>query len=372
MKKLASIASLAAILVAAAIAFAGCGDSASGNDLGSAGKPVHLTVGYQPYYSEAWSALVLREKELWKQYLPEGSTVDFQVGLQGSILVSQMLAGKQQIGYMGDMPAIVGTSKRSVKDLRIVANIGTATDQCGVLLVPTDAPKFKSSAEAIKWMDGKTVATPQGSCADRVAQGVFEDAGVEPGEYLNQTIDLISSDFQSGNIDAAAVWEPNASKLVNDGLARRVASGASAGLTQAAFLVMSKDLIDQRPDVAEGWLKAELAAEKYLADPANADAIAAMALNKTEGFTEQDMHDALYKAWPDSLGGAADGVKLTFPFTITPETEQLVDSASAFLFKLKSLPSAELPEGAVDGTLAAKVLGDQPTPVGEVQASGSS
>jgi NitT/TauT family transport system substrate-binding protein len=271
---------------------------------------------------------------------------------------------------MGDMPAIVGTSKRSVKDLRIVANIGEAGDQCGVLLVSKDAPQFKSSDEAIKWLDGKTVATPQGSCADRVAQGIFQHGGVKPGSYLNQTTDLITSDFQSGNIDAAAVWEPNASKLVNDGTAVRVGSGQAAGLDEAAFLVMSKSLIDERPDVAKGWLEAELAAERYLADPANTDAITNMALNQTEGFTEQDMHDALYKGWTPALGGAEDGVKLSFPFVIDAETQQLVDSASKFLFELKSLSAPELPEGAVDGSIAKEVLGTQPSPVGEIKATG--
>jgi NitT/TauT family transport system substrate-binding protein len=366
MKKLAAFA---AILVALALAASGCGGSAEGDDLGSEGKPVHLTVGYQPYYSEAWSALVLKNQELWKEYLPEGSTVEFEAGLQGSILVSQMLAGKEQIGYMGDMPAIVGVSQREVRDLRIVANVGNSADQCGVLLVNNDAPEFKSAEEAVKWMDGKAVATPQGSCADRVAQSVFKQGGVEPKSYLNQTNDLITTDFQSGNIDAAATWEPNASKLVNDGLAKRVASGAVAGETTSAFLVMSKELIDSRPDVAKGWLEAELAAERFMADPANAEAITKMAFDEAEGFTDTDMHDALFKSWPTSLGGAADGVKLTFPFVIDPATEQLVDSSTQFLFELKSLASADLPEGAVDGTLAAEVLGSETSPVGEIKGS---
>ena len=89
----------------------------------ASGRPRTLTVGYQPYYSESWSGLVLREKEFWREHLPEGSKVSFQVGLQGSVIVSQMLAGKQQIGYMGDMPAIVGASKRPQRDLRIVSTL---------------------------------------------------------------------------------------------------------------------------------------------------------------------------------------------------------------------------------------------------------
>jgi NitT/TauT family transport system substrate-binding protein len=268
------------------------------------------------------------------------------------------------------MPAIVGVSQRNVRDLRIVANVGTSADQCGVLLVSKDAPDFKSADEAVKWMDGKAVATPQGSCADRVAQSVFRKDGVDPKSYLNQTNDLITTDFQSGNIDAAATWEPNASKLVNDGLAKRVASGAVAGDTTAAFLVMSKELMDTRPDVAKGWLEAELAAERYMADPAHAEAITKMAFDEAEGFTDTDMHDALFKSWPVPLGGAADGVKLTFPFVIDPATQRLVDSSSKFLFELKSLPSADLPQGAVDGALAKEVLGGQASPVGDIKGAG--
>ena len=43
---------------------------------------------------------------------------------------------------------------------------------------------------------------------------------------------------------------------------------------------MAQELIDQRPDIAEGWLKAELEAQRYLADPANADEIARMATSR--------------------------------------------------------------------------------------------
>ena len=111
---------LAALLILGATGCGATGSTSSG--LGDKGKPVTLTVGYQPYYSESWSGLVLREKKFYEKYLPKGSKVNFQVGLQGSVLVSQLLAGKQDIGYMGDMPAIVGTSKRSTRDLRIVGS----------------------------------------------------------------------------------------------------------------------------------------------------------------------------------------------------------------------------------------------------------
>jgi NitT/TauT family transport system substrate-binding protein len=340
---------------AAATAVAGCG-SGTNAGLGKPGQPVHLVVGYQPYYTEGWSAVVLRQTQLWKKFLPKGSTVQFQVGLQGSLIVGQMLAGKQQIGYLGDMPAIVGVSKRSIRDLRIVATVGSSVDQCGVFLVRKSAPQFSSQTQAIKWLNGRTVATPQGSCADRVAQDVFQKAGVQPKAYLNQSLDLVASDFRGGSIDGASVWEPAASQLVDAGLARRVGSGNADGLTDAAFLSMSDQLLTQRPDIAKEWLEAELAAQKYLADPANAGAITKAAIAQTTGYSPQQMHDALYKAWPASLGGDASKVKLTLPFVVNAPTASLVNSATAFLYKIHAIATAQLPPGAVDGTLAKQVL----------------
>ena len=351
----------AAVAALATLTFTAAGCAAvgnlHGNDVGAEGGAVHLTVGYQPYYTESWSGVVMRGKEFWTKYLPQGSTVDFQIGLQGSIIVSQMLAGKQQIGYAGDMPAIVGASKRSTRDLRIVATLGLSQDQCGVFLTRPDAPDFAGQPDAIAWFGGKTAATPQGSCADRIAQATFDHFHVQPGAYLNQSIEVITSNFQSHKIDGAVVWEPTASKLVNAGLAKRVTSGALADTHDGAFMLMDKQFLDQHPSVAKGWLQAELDAQRFLADPANADQIVAMAKNQTEGFSDTDLHDALYRNWPASLGGNGDGIRLRLPFVPTGESQTLINTAADFLYRIKAIPAATLPEGAVQPDTASNVLG---------------
>src|SRR4249919_2980514 len=99
-------------------------------DYGKPGTPVKLVIGYQPYYTQAWSGVVMRGKKFYEKYLPKGSEVEFQIGLQGAIIVNNMLAGKQHIGYMGDMPSIVATTKQEVADIRIVGTLGIAHDQC--------------------------------------------------------------------------------------------------------------------------------------------------------------------------------------------------------------------------------------------------
>src|SRR3974390_1942965 len=155
-------------------------DAADTKNYGKPGDPVDLVVGYQPYYTEAWSGVVMRDKKFYEKYLPKGSNVTFQVGLQGAIIVNGMLAGKVDVGYVGDMPGIVSTSHAEVRDIRIVSVLGLSYDQCNIFLVRNDAPQFQLSDEAIKWLNGKTVAVRKGSCRDRFAQAVFKRYKIEP------------------------------------------------------------------------------------------------------------------------------------------------------------------------------------------------
>jgi sulfonate transport system substrate-binding protein len=320
---------------------------------GRAGEPVQLVVGYQPYYSEAWSGVVVNGLGLWKKYLPPSSTVEFQIGLQGSIIVNAMLADKQQIGYLGDTPAIVAATKRDVADIRIVSNIGLSQDQCNVFFARNDAPKFAGPKEAIRWLNGKTVAVPKGSCTDRFARAVFSKEKIEPAAYLNQNIELITSGFRAGKLDAAVVWEPIASRLVSEGLARRIASGRDVGENDGAFIDMRADLIAERPDIVKAWLSAELDAELYMADPKNAREVARMAREQTTGFDEQVLWGAIYG------GGSGPGeaaLRLSLPFGFTDASLELVQRATAFLYEVKSINVPALAPDAIQPQFTQEIL----------------
>lgn len=336
---------------------------------GKPGEPVNLVIGYQPYYAESWSGVVMRGKKLYEKYLPKGSTVEFSIGLQGAVIVNAMLAGKQHIGYVGDMPAIVSTTKESVADIRIVGAIGLGTDMCNVFLTRTDAPAFKTPAEGIRWLDGKRVAVPMGSCADRFGQAVFRKENIKPESYLNQNIEVITSNFRAGKIDAAVIWEPTASRLVQEGLAKRVASGASVGENDGAFLTMRADLIQQRPDVVKAWLNAELDAQLYLADPKNSAEVAALAAQQATGFADKTLWTSLYGKYPEAAGGAP--VRLTLPFTFTPEVNNLITSAASFLFSIKAINAEKLRPEAVMPEFSQQVLKERglSAPVGRITAA---
>ncbi len=350
------------------VAAVGIAATANAKDYGKPGEPVHLTVGYQPYYTQSWSGVVMRSKELWKKYLPEGSTVDFQIGLQGAIIVNAMLAGKQDVGYMGDMPAIVSTTKERVADVRLVGVLGVAHDQCNIFLVRKDAPKFDNPKDALKWLDGKRVAVPKGSCTDRYAQATFKKMDIKPKAYLNQNIEVITSGFKAGKLDAAVIWEPTASKLVMEGIARRVATGFAVDENDGGFLAMRGDLIKQRPDVVKGWLNAELDAQLYLADPKHYEEVAEMATNQTTGFSKDVMWMSLAGKYPKSEDGG--DVRNVMPYTFTPDAMELLKRATAFLHEVKSIRVDKLRDDAIMPKFTQDILKERglTPPVGEIQA----
>ena len=359
---------IGAAAAAAVFAF-GLSTTAQAANFGKPGEPIKLTVGYQPYYTQSWSGVVIRGKELWKKYLPKGSTVDFQVGLQGAIIVGQLMAEKQQIGYMGDMPALVSTTKPNLVDVRLIAVLGTSRQQCNIVMVRNDAPKFKSGEEAIKWMEGKRTSSPHGSCTDRFARYSFEQLKVKPAQYLNQNIEVITTGFKAGKLDAAVIWEPTASKIELEGIARRAASGYSVKGVEAGdagFLGMNYELMKQRPDVLRGWLEAELDAQLYMLDLKNANEIAEMAVKQTECHSKKVMWYSLYGDKSANGGGPISNIQ---EFVFTDRVMTLVNAATAFLHKNKKVPDAKLRDGAIMDSVAREILKARglKAPLGEIK-----
>jgi NitT/TauT family transport system substrate-binding protein len=343
-------------------------------DFGKEGQPVKLVIGYQPYYTESWSGVVINGKELWKKYLPAGSTAEFQVGLQGAIIVNAMTGEKQHIGYVGDMPGIVSTFRnlpdRGATDIRIVSVLGTSKQQCNIFLVRNDAPEFKDGKEAVKWLDGKETSSPHGSCTDRFARLAFKQAGITPKSYLNQNIEVITTNFRAGKLDAAVIWEPTASKIVQAGLARRAASGEDFDALDGGFMIMLNDLIKQRPDVHRGWLEAELDAQLFLADPKNATEVSQMAEKQTEQIDRKVLWASLYGENAKTQGGG--DVKVQLDFVVTERVQKLIDEATEFLHGLPNKPAAapKIRDGGVDDKVAREILAKRnlQSPVGVIKA----
>ena len=341
------------VAVAAAVlgAFA---SSALAKDYGKPGEPVHLVIGYQPYYTQAWSAVIQKEMKPWEKYLPKGSTVEWEIGLQGAIVGNAMLADKNDIGYMGDMPTIVAISKRNIRELRMVAVLGLAYDQCSVFLSRNEAPDFNDPAQAVKWWDGKRVAVAKGSCTDRSGQEMMRKFDIKPAQYLNQNIEVQTSNFKAGRLDGSIMWEPTASKIVMEGIAKRIGDTKLIGKMDGGFMAMQHELIKQRPDVVKGWLEAELDANLFWAKPENYMKVVEMAHKNTQGFSKEVLWMSMAGKYPKSMGGG--DVRNIMYYGINDDVRTMMKDAVTFLHNIKVLPIAELPKDLVDSSFTDEIL----------------
>jgi NitT/TauT family transport system substrate-binding protein len=196
---------------------------------------------------------------------------------------------------------------------------------------------------------------------------VFKRFKIAPSEYLNQSIEVITSGFRAKKLDAAVMWEPTTSRLVLEKLARKVATGASVNENDGGFMVMPRALIDQRPDIVKGWLEAELDAQLFFADEKNAMAVSAMALEQTTGFAQKVLWYSAYGTYPKSEGGTTS--RIVLPYIFTPEAKDLIGKAAKFLVEIKSIKADIRPE-AIMPTFTEEILKKRnlKAPVGEVKA----
>jgi len=315
-----------------------------------------FVVGYQPYDTISYQVEVNQELGLWKKYVPQGTQIEFQGGLQGTVIANAMLAGKAVAGYMSIMPATILSSKPELAEMKMVASLGMSEGtRCSIVLVRKDAPQFKSTAELAKWMNGKIVAAPKGSASDQYLLKFFAKYNVKPKEYLNQSIEVIATNFRIGKLDAASLWEPTLSRIASDvgeGYAHIAADGSAADNPDLGILVMRKDFMEKYPAVAKGYLRSELEAQRYILNPANWEHVIDIVSKYATGVPKKVLWYSIYGKVP---AYSTDPVREWKSFYFNARERQNIAEVGPLLLKdkiIRALP----PAGTVDDSLARQVF----------------
>ena len=337
---------------------------------GSALALEKVIVGYQPYDTISYQVAVNQELGIWKKYFPKGVEVEFQPALQGSIISNNLLAGKAHIGYMSVMPATMASTKPELAKMKMVASLGMSDGmRCSLLLVRKDAPKFKNQEEAIRWLDGKIVAAPKGSAADQYLLMLFDKYKVKPKEYLNQSIEIIGSNFRINKLDAAAMWEPTISRvgdLVGEGLVRIAATGTAVKNPDLGILIMRADFVEQNPILAEAWIKSELEAQQYLVDPKNYSKVIEMVAKYATGMPKRALWYSIYGEIPAAVGGTKK--REWKPFVFDKQIIKNINDVYTFLYKEKRTNIGTPIAGTIDDSIARKILKEKKlkSPIGVI------
>jgi len=315
-----------------------------------------FVVGYQPYDTISYQVIVNQELGLWRKYVPAGTEIEFQGALQGTVIANDMLAGKAVAGYMSIMPATILSSKPELAEIKMVATLGMSEGtRCAIVLVRKDAPQFKNATELAQWMNGKIIAAPKGSASDQYLLNFFAKYNVKPKEYLNQSIEVIATNFRIGKLDAASLWEPTLSRIASDvgeGYARIAADGRDVGNPDLGILVMRKDFIDKYPAVAKGYLRSELEAQRYLLDPANWQNVIEMVSKHAVGVPKKVLWYSIYGKVP---AYSKDPVREWKSYYFNEREKQNIAEVGPLLLKNKLIRAVPGPD-TVDDTLARQVF----------------
>ncbi len=158
-------------------------------------------------------------------------------------------AGEEDIGVMGDSPAII--ARASGQQTRVVGMSATGPRMLAVV-VPASS-KITSPAE----LKGKRVAVVKGSYAHHLLALVLEGAHLGFGdvELVNLTHADIGTALVNGEIDAGAVWEPLLTKLEADGAVRVLQDGT--GIKKGALVIVARDAFaSKNPALVQAFLRA--------------------------------------------------------------------------------------------------------------------
>ncbi len=331
-------------------------------------QPVDITYGYHPYWTGGWNGVVIKHKELWKKHLPPGSKVRFEPHLTGPPMINAMLANKMQIGTMGDMPSLVATTKRDIGDLRLVSvPMYSRGQHCAKILVRKEAPDFKSYKDAMPWLSGKPFALHRGTCVNRIIESIIAKGGFKPSEIVYMPIEVIASNFESGKLDAGAMWEPHARRVVELGHARYVATTAPWNEDDANFSLMRQDFIEKNPEAAAGWIKAEIEALRFMIEKPNE--LAQMIVDEVKGYDHKTAWKALYEGHPDAIGGTSEiyVAKMVFDDQI----HQLMKEGYTFLQRLKVIKESDVPKNPINDVPLKRALAEMKAtaPIGTIMRS---
>jgi NitT/TauT family transport system substrate-binding protein len=179
-----------AVLLAAALLVAGCGNDAEP----AAADSVKVNFGYIGDFNGASLLAIADDQGIWEKH---GLEVSTKVFTNGPLQVTALGAGDLDFGYIGPgavwLPA---SGKAKIVALNSLGNADRVIAQAGI----TDISQLK----------GKKVGVPEGTSGDMILTLALQKAGLAATDIERVPMDpaTIVSAFAAGQIDAAGIWYP--------------------------------------------------------------------------------------------------------------------------------------------------------------------
>jgi NitT/TauT family transport system substrate-binding protein len=335
-------------LIALVAGLTGCTVAGRAADAGA--EPV--VVGYQSKTINTVTAgTLLRAQGFFEKRLAELGTstgkryaVTWQDYDTGAPITAQMMAGKIDIGSMGDYPLLInGARGQQSADTRTKLISITGYNLRGALNTVVVAPN--SPVRTLADLRGKVVSASTGSAGHGLLVQALRKNGLDPVKDVkveNQQPPVGASALQSGNVAALSQFVAWPGLLVHQGAARVLYDGGELGVPTLHGAVVREKYAAANRDVVKAFLRAQLDANQLLwRQPLEAAQIVA----KATGLPPEVVY----------LYNGANGVA-TFDPTLKPQLRAALEQDVPFLKSIGVLQQIDL-AAFVDDSYLREVYG---------------
>lgn len=228
---------------------AGCAKS------GESDNTVRIAIQPYPLYTPVYVAknLGYLDEELEKV----GYKVEYSSFKSGPLVNESFAAGQEDIGVLGDVPAIL--SKASGQETKIIGNAAYGEKALAILIKPD------STLQSAKDLKGKKVAYVKGSYGHHLLSVALEEAELsfEDIESVNLEAGDIPAAIENKQVDAGVLWEPFITQLTNQNRAKVLIDGT--GIKRGNLVsIATKEFAESQPEVIEAYLTAYKRAADYI------------------------------------------------------------------------------------------------------------
>lgn len=228
---------------------------------------------------------IVQNQRMLETCMPNAS-IDWKRFESAGDILQAYGAGSIDYGLLGSAGLARGLSKPLSQDLVtpwVFDEIGEAES----LVVKDDA------ITDIRGLKGKTIAVTYSSTSHYSLLGALDQAGMKAGtdvKLVNLSPDRMLAGWQSDQIDAAFVWDPTLSELMESGhvisSAKEAAEGGAPTYDMATF---TRSFVEKNPEFMEVWAKAQDAAIRQIQEDPDtaAGSIAAVLGLETDTVLQQ-------------------------------------------------------------------------------------
>ncbi|NMO98221.1 ABC transporter substrate-binding protein [Paenibacillus lemnae] len=258
----------------------GCVLTDGGNGGGAGvGSSQTITIGYQSPTAETWGALIMKHEKLVEKYLkvvaPDDNVrVEWFDAPAGSVLNNNMIGGKVDLAFLGDMPSLLngveGITRDQYSSVLIALDGKGKSGKNQSVVVPLDSP-----IDSIEGLKGKTVSTPIGSSAHRMLLDTLRLHDlIDKVNIVDQSVTVGLQSVEQGKVDAHATWEPYPSLIEYRNAGKVLQSGEATNIDYLTGIVANRGWAEQHRDYVIAFLMALHEAHRYVVEhPKEAAAI---------------------------------------------------------------------------------------------------